>query len=175
MVGLSPGRIFPVQVKIATAGPLMNVGNPLAMSFSGTRNRTALIAGLTVLTLGGNLLGLVLGAPEGLLPLPALPLSIPIILASYWYPRRGIIFSVCLAAVYAVTVFLLSPSAPLFALTILPRAVFLVLVGGVVALLSTRLRDSGQQMNQIIEFLPDATCAIDREGRSSPGTARSKR
>lgn len=175
MVGLSPGRIFPVQVKIATAGPLMNVGNPLAMSFSGTRNRTALIAGLTVLTLGGNLLGLVLGAPEGLLPLPALPLSIPIILASYWYPRRGIIFSVCLAAVYAVTVFLLSPSAPLFALTILPRAVFLVLVGGVVALLSTRLRDSGQQMNQNIEFLPDATFAIDREGRSSPGTARSKR
>jgi len=143
----------------------MNTQNPLATSFSGTRNRIALIAGLTVLTLGGNLLGLVLGAPEGLLPLPALPLSIPIILASYWYPRRGILFSACLAAVYAVTVFLLSPSAPLFALTILPRAVFLVLVGGVVALLATRLRESEQQMNQIIEFLPDATFAIDREGK----------
>ena len=143
----------------------MNVENPLAMSFSSTRNRVALIAGLTVLTLGGNLLGMVLGAPEGLLPLPALPLSIPIILASYWYPRRGVLFSVCLAAVYAVTVFLLSPSPLLFALTILPRAFFLVLVGGVVALLATRLRESEQQMNQIIEFLPDATFAIDREGR----------
>ncbi|WP_292365636.1 MULTISPECIES: PAS domain S-box protein [unclassified Methanoculleus] len=143
----------------------MNVENPFAISFSGTRNRIALIAGLTVLTLGGNLLGLALGAPEGLLPLPALPLSIPIILASYWYPRRGILFSVCLAAVYAVTVFLLSPSASLFALTILPRAVFLVLVGGVVALLATRLRESEQQMIQIIEFLPDATFAIDREGK----------
>ncbi|MCM2465249.1 PAS domain S-box protein [Methanoculleus oceani] len=143
----------------------MNVGNSLTTFLPDARNRIALIAVLTVLTLGGNLLGLVLGAPEGLLPLPALPLSIPIILASYWYPRRGIIFSVCLAAAYAVTVFLLSPSAPLFALTILPRAVFLVLVGGVVALLSTRLRESEQQMNEIIEFLPDATFAIDREGR----------
>jgi len=143
----------------------MNVENPLAMSFSSTRNRIALIAGLTVLTLGGNLLGMVLGAPEGLLPLPALPLSIPIILASYWYPRRGVLFSVCLAALYAVTVFLLSPSPLLFGLTIIPRAIFLVLVGGVVALLATRLRESEQQMNQIIEFLPDATFAIDREGR----------
>jgi PAS domain S-box-containing protein len=143
----------------------MNTGTPLAMSFSSTRNRIALITGLTALTLGGNLLGMVLGAPEGLLPRPGLPRRIPIILASYWYPRRGVLFSICLAAIYAVTVFLLSPSAPLFALTILPRAIFLVLVGGVVALLATRLRESEQQMNQIIEFLPDATFAIDREGK----------
>jgi len=143
----------------------MNAGNPLAVSFSGTRNRIAAIAVLTALTLGGNLLGLLLGAPEGLLPLPALPLSIPIILASYWYPRRGLLFSVCLAAAYAVTVLLLSPPDPLLPLTILPRAVFLILIGGVVALLSSRLRESEQQMNQIIEFLPDATFAIDREGR----------
>jgi PAS domain S-box-containing protein len=143
----------------------MNVGNLLATSSSSMRNRIAIIAGLTVLTLGGNLLGMILGAPEGLLPLPALPLSLPIILASYWYPRRGILFSALLAAAYAVTVFLLSPPDTQFALTILPRAVFLVLVGGVVALLSTRLRESEQQMNEIIEFLPDATFAIDREGK----------
>ncbi len=139
----------------------MNPGHPLA----GTRNRVAVIAGLTALALGGNLLGLFLGAPEGLLPLPALPLSIPIILASYWYPRRGVLFSAGVAVLYAVTVFLLSPASPLLALTILPRAVFLVLVGWVVALLATRLRESERQMNEIIEFLPDATFAVDREGR----------
>lgn len=133
--------------------------------FAGTRNRVAIIAGLTALALGGNLVGLLLGAPEGLLPLPALPLSIPIILASYWYPRRGVLFSAGIAAVYAVTVFLLSPPDPLLVFTILPRAIFLVLVGWVVALLATRLRESEQQMNEIIEFLPDATFAIDREGK----------
>ncbi|MDD2787527.1 hypothetical protein [Methanoculleus sp.] len=162
---MAPGLPVPIRSIHTPAGPLMNAGNPLAVSFSGTRNRIAAIAVLTALTLGGNLLGLLLGAPEGLLPLPALPLSIPIILASYWYPRRGLLFSVCLAAAYAVTVLLLSPPDPLLPLTILPRAVFLILIGGVVALLSSRLRESEQQMNQIIEFLPDATFAIDREGR----------
>ncbi len=141
----------------------MNFGNSFVTLFSSARNRIALVAGLTVLTLGGNLLGRVLDVPEGLLP--ALPLSIPIILASYWYPRRGIVFSVCFAVVYTVAAFLLSPSTPLLALTILPRAAFLVLVGGVVARMASKLRESEQQMNQIIEFLPDATFAIDREGR----------
>ncbi|MFA7197873.1 MAG: PAS domain S-box protein [Methanoculleus sp.] len=143
----------------------MNIGNPLGISFAGTRNHIAAIAGLTLLTLGGNLLALLLGAPEGILPLPALPLSIPIILASYWYPRHGLLFSACLAAVYAVTTSLLSPPDSLLLLSTLLRAAFLVLVGGVVALLSLRLRESVQQMNQIIEFLPDATFAIDREGK----------
>jgi PAS domain S-box-containing protein len=143
----------------------MTFTDRLAVSFTSSRNRVAAIAVLAALTLGGNLIGLLIGAPEGLLPLPALPLSIPIILASYWYPRRGLLFSACLAAVYAVTVFIISPPDPLFAFTILPRAVFLVLIGGVVALLASRLRTSERQMNEIIEFLPDATFAIDREGK----------
>ncbi|WP_286681270.1 PAS domain S-box protein [Methanoculleus sp. DTU007] len=137
----------------------MKIGKPFARA----RNRIAAITILAALTLGGNLLGLLLGAPPGLLP--SLPLSIPIILASCWYPRRGTLFALGLAAVYAVTVFLLSPPDPLLPFTILPRAVFLVLVGGVVALLTTRLRESEQQMQDIIEFLPDATFAIDREGK----------
>lgn len=131
-----------------------------------TRNRIAIIAGIAVLTLGGNLLAMVLGTPESLLPLPTLPLTIPIIIASYWYPRRGIPpVSVCFASVYAVTTYFLSPPGPpLLAYTILLRAILLVLIGGVVAFLATKLRESEQQMNQIIEFLPDATFAIDREG-----------
>ncbi|WP_243669500.1 hypothetical protein [Methanoculleus chikugoensis] len=78
-----------------------------------TRNRIAIIAGIAVLTLGGNLLAMVLGTPESLLPLPTLPLTIPIIIASYWYPRRGIPpVSVCFASVYAVTTYFLSPPGP---------------------------------------------------------------
>ncbi|HOF95622.1 MAG TPA: PAS domain S-box protein [Methanoculleus sp.] len=141
----------------------MNAGDSLTAYFSGRRNRTATVAGLTVLTLGGSLFGMILGAPANLIP--ALLLSIPIILASYWYPRRGTLFSACIAAAYTVTAFLFSPPVAHLALSVLPRAALLILVGGVVAFLSTRLRESEQQMNQIIEFLPDATFAIDLEGR----------
>ena len=56
----------------------MTLTDRLAVSFTSSRNRVAAIAVLAALTLGGNLIGLLLGAPEGLLPLPALPLSIPI-------------------------------------------------------------------------------------------------
>ncbi|ABN56170.1 MULTISPECIES: PAS domain S-box protein [Methanoculleus] len=142
----------------------MNVTDIQTTFVSDTRNRIAIIAGLAVLTLGGNLLALILGAPEELLPLPTLPLTIPIILASYWYPRRGILFSVCFASIYAVTTYFLSPPGPLLAYTIVLRAILLVLIGGVVAFLATKLRESEQEMNQIIEFLPDATFAIDRGG-----------
>ena len=143
----------------------MKITDILTTFVADARNRTALIAGLAALTLGGNLLAMVIGTPESLLPLPTLPLIIPIILASYWYPRRGILFSVCFGAVYAVTTYLLSPPGPLLAYTILLRAILLVLIGGVVAFLAAKLRESEQQMNQIIEFLPDATFAIDREGK----------
>ena len=143
----------------------MKITDILTTFVADARNRTALIAGLAALTLGGNLLAMVIGTPESLLPLPTLPLTIPIILASYWYPRRGILFSVCFGAVYAVTTYFLSPPDPLLVYTILLRAILLVLIGGVVAFLAAKLRESEQQMNQIIEFLPDATFAIDREGR----------
>ena len=73
----------------------MNARDSLTAYFAGRRNRTTAVAGLTVLTLGGSLIGMALGAPANLIP--ALLLSIPIILASYWYPRRGTLFSACIA------------------------------------------------------------------------------
>ena len=141
----------------------MKTGDYTAVLFADRQNRMAIVAVLTALTLGGNLLGAILGVPTSLYP--ALLLSIPIILASYWYPRRGILFSAGIAAAYAATVFFFSPPTIQVALGVLPRAALLILIGGVVAFLSARLRESEQQMNQIIEFLPDATFAIDIKGR----------
>ena len=141
----------------------MNTGGHFITFFTYRRNRIAAVAGLTALTLGGSLAGMLFGIPASLLP--ALPLSIPIILASYWYPRRGILFSTGTAAAYVAMAYIFSPPVAQLALSVLPRAAILILVGGVVAFLSMRLRESEQQMNQIIEFLPDATFAIDLEGR----------
>ncbi len=141
----------------------MNTGGRFITFFTYRRNRIAAVAGLTALTLGGNLVGMLFGIPASLFP--ALPLSIPIILASYWYPRRGILFSTGTAAAYVAMAYIFSPPVARLALSVLPRAAILILIGGVVAFLSMRLRESEQQMNQIIEFLPDATFAIDLEGR----------
>lgn len=141
----------------------MKAGDHLTTLFADQQNRIVAVAVLTALTLGGNLLGMALGIPTSLYP--ALLLSIPVILASYWYPRRGIPFSAGLAVVYAATAFFFSPQTILVALGVLPRAALLILIGGVVARLSARLRESEEQMNQIIEFLPDAMLAIDIRGR----------
>jgi len=124
------------------------------------RNRILAIAALTVITLGINLLGMI----QGFTVVLSHFLYFPIILAGYWYPRRGLLFSLAITGVYGILVFLLVPPAPLFDFVTLSRMAILVIVGGVVSLLSWNLSRSEQQLQDIIEFLPDPLFAIDREG-----------
>ena len=125
------------------------------------RNRILIIAVATLITLGINLAGMILGFTLVLSHF----LYFPIILASYWYPRRGLVFAVAVVGVYGILSYVLVPSAPLFDFVTLSRMAILVIVGGVVSLLSMNLSRSEQQLQDIIEFLPDALFAIDREGR----------
>jgi len=125
------------------------------------RNRLLLLGFITVVTLGANLLGLL----SGFTVVFAHLLYFPVILAGYWYPRQGIPYSICVGLIYGTMFFVLSPSDPLLAVTAISRMAILIIIGGVVGLLSLRLRESEQQLHQIIEFLPDATFAIDNEGR----------
>jgi PAS domain S-box-containing protein len=90
----------------------------------------------------------------------------PIILASYWYPKKGLLFSVGIASAYGIMAFSLIPAVdPSLIIATAIRMAFFILIGGIVALLSLRLRESEQQLHDIIEFLPDATFAIDTHGR----------
>ena len=123
--------------------------------------RISLIIALAVVTLGVNLYGLMTGLTA---VLPHL-LYFPAILASYWYPRRGIIFSAGIAACYAILVLLLLPLTALTGIETITRMAILMLVGGVVALLSRNLAESEQKLQDIIEFLPDPVFAIDNEGK----------
>jgi PAS domain S-box-containing protein len=125
------------------------------------RRRVLILSALTILTLGLNLLGMVGGFTVVLAHL----FYFPIILASYWYPRRGLYFSIALTAAYGFLVFLYVPSDPLLSIVTLSRMAILIIVGGVVALLSWNITKSEQQLQEIIEFLPDATFAIDKEGK----------
>jgi PAS domain S-box-containing protein len=125
------------------------------------RNRLLIIAGLTLVTLGANLIGMMAGFTVVLSHL----LVFPIILAAYWYPRRGLLFSIAITAIYAILAMIYIPSASLIDLVTLSRIALLIVVGGVVSLLAKNLAQSGQQLHDIIEFLPDATFAIDKDGK----------
>lgn len=116
---------------------------------------------VTALALLLNILGLLYGIT---VVLPHL-LYIPVLLAGYWFPRRGIVFSLAIALVYGAiaAVFLLADTQEL--LMVISRMAIIVIIGAVVTLLSRRLSESEHQLHDIIEYLPDATFAIDRDGR----------
>jgi PAS domain-containing protein/GNAT superfamily N-acetyltransferase len=89
----------------------------------------------------------------------------PIILAGYWYPRKGILFSVCIAVLYGTMAVLFGPKEPFLEIMVASRCMIFIVIGAAVSHLSSHLRISEQQLHDIIEFLPDATFAIDRSGK----------
>jgi len=117
---------------------------------------------VTISTIGINIAGIFSGVTIVLSHL----MYFPIILAAYWYPKRCYPFLVFIAAVYSIIViaFNYPPDFSLVAITV-SRVVIFTLIGVIVSLLSFRLRKSERQLNDIIGFLPDATFAIDMEGR----------
>jgi PAS domain S-box-containing protein len=67
--------------------------------------------------------------------------------------------------VYAVSIFLFGPAGSLLDPVTFSLMAVLVIIGWVVSLLARNLARSERQFHDIIEFLPDATFAIDRDGR----------
>jgi len=139
----------------------MTIPGNFVLSHPHYRNRILALTALTGITLGVNLFGILVGLTAVLSHL----LYFPIILACYWYPRRGLAFSCVVAIIFILMVFLFVPFDLLLALATISRAAILILVGCVVAFLSWNLARSEQQLQDIIEFLPDATFAIDNEGK----------
>lgn len=117
---------------------------------------------LTVFTLGVVIGGIYSGITIILSHL----LYFPIILAAYWYPRRCYPLLLVIAVVYITAIIIhdYPPDSELLAATV-TRILIFTLIGVIVSLLSYRLRKTGRQLNDIIEFLPDAIFAIDVNGR----------
>ncbi|WP_321507416.1 PAS domain S-box protein [uncultured Methanoregula sp.] len=124
-------------------------------------NRILAIVLLTVVILGVNLFGILYGLTAVLTHL----LYLPTILASYWYPRRGLLFSAGIAVLYGILVILFVPMDTMVGIVTITRMAIIMLVGCIVALLSMNLAESEQKLQDIIEFLPDAVFAINREGK----------
>lgn len=125
------------------------------------RNRLTAFALVTLL----SFIVTMLAGREGIPGVFSNILFFPVILACYWYPRQGIFLSLGIAALFGAGTVLVTPPGSPGVPTLLFQMAFLVLLGGVISLLSSKLSRSEQQLHTLIEFLPDATFAVDREGK----------
>ncbi|PKL68365.1 MAG: histidine kinase [Methanomicrobiales archaeon HGW-Methanomicrobiales-1] len=125
-----------------------------------TRTRIVTLGIATAIALLVNIVGMF----TGITVLLSHVIYIPIILAAYWFPRRGLLLSALIAGIYGALILLLMPLDLLLIISTLFRMIFFILVGGVVSFLSTKLWESEQQLHEIIEFLPYPTFAVNREG-----------
>lgn len=90
---------------------------------------------------------------------------LPIVIASYYYPRRGAIFTAILSVIYCAMVYAFNPTTPDVLESAIARAIVFIFISVVVSYLSYRLKQDNRQLADIINVLPDATFVIDREGK----------
>ena len=129
-------------------------------SFPFTRTRLITLAVVTAIAMCVNIIGMI----TGITVLLSHVIYVPIILAGYWFPLRGLIFSTLIAVTYGALITLILPLDLLLIISTLFRMTFFILIGGEVSFLSAKLRGSEEQLHEIIEFLPSPTFAINRKG-----------
>ena len=119
-----------------------------------------LIGSVTVVVLFLNAWGLAKGITT---VLPHL-LYIPIILAAYYYPRRGIVYSLILSAIYLWMVEVFSQGDDI--LPAIGRIIIFVLIASVVSILTMRMRESETQFRGVAERSSDIILLTDLTGRT---------
>lgn len=124
------------------------------------RRRIILVSAAAILALLSNIAGLFLGITT---VFPHL-IYFPIIIAGYWYPRRGPLVAVLIALSYCISAYLLIPQDLFTTASIIARGMVYVIIGAIISLLAIRMRQSEQKLYDLIEFLPDATFAADKNG-----------
>lgn len=88
---------------------------------------------------------------------------IPIVLVAYWYPRRGIPFSVGAAIIYAGLFLMFIPLDWTETLGTALRCLSFLWIGALVTILTTRLRQSEEQYRGIAENTGVGTLILDRD------------
>jgi len=124
------------------------------------RRRIIIVCLAAILALSANISGFFYGI---ITVLPHL-IYFPIIIAGYWYPRRGPFVAFLIALIYCISAFLLSPQDLFTTASIIARGAVYVIIGIIISLLAIRMRQSEQKLYDLIEFLPDATFAVDKNG-----------
>jgi len=123
----------------------------------------ALIAAITAIILFLNGYGLMIGITN---VLPHL-FYIPIILTAYFFPRRGIQFSVAVSAIYCGMIFSFDPTLPGVLLSAGGRIIMFILIAAVVSFLTIRLRESETSFRGVAERSSDIILLTDIEARAT--------
>ena len=97
----------------------------------------AVILGTAAAALLANFTGLLFGISTGI---PHL-LYIPVVIASYQYPRRGTIIAGCIGVIYLLMVILLAGTSPTILIDALLRTLVIVVIGWLIATLTIRLQE----------------------------------
>jgi len=121
---------------------------------------TALIAGSTALVMALNFCGLMLGITN---VLPHL-FYIPIILTSYYFPRRGVLFSAAISAIYCLMTYFFVPNAPDILEAAGGRVVIFILIAVVVSFLTIRLQESEAKFRGVAERSSDIILLTETTG-----------
>lgn len=130
-----------------------------------SRTRAALVAGAAVLALLANLAGLLAGVT---VVLPHL-LYIPIALAAYWYPRRGLLIATGIAATYAAMALAFTPSEWLSAAA---RTVTMIAIAALISYLSRRLAIEERRYHGIFDHSVAGMLVVDGGGLVRSGNPR---
>jgi PAS domain S-box-containing protein len=127
-----------------------------------------LIVLTTVIAVAINYYGLV----EGISIVIPHIFYIPIILAAYFYPRRGVLFAIGIAIVYTGMVAITDPSQTAVIESALARDVIFILVGGVVAYLTLLIQKERQaaeekeeQFRRLASNVPDVIFRVSASDR----------
>ena len=125
-----------------------------------TMKNPYLIPGLititTVVSMLLNWYGLTLGITY---VLPHL-FYIPIILVSYFYPRRGVLFTIALSAMYGVLVLGTGSPSPDVVISALARIVVFIVIGAVVSSLSNRLQQDAAMCLRFVSMVDSSNDAV---------------
>jgi PAS domain S-box-containing protein len=124
---------------------------------------TGLIIVISVITLVLNGYGLIFGMTS---VLPHL-FYIPVILMAYFFPRRGIFFSLVISAAYCSMTFFIDPVIPGQLLSAGGRVIMIILIAAFVSFLTTRLQESEQKFRGVAERSSDIIFLTDREGKAT--------
>jgi len=111
------------------------------------RTRLLLLLASVVVTFAVNATGLLAGIT---IVLPHL-FYLPIVLAAYWFPRRGTVFSLALALGYLAMTLPVAGGDTGLIVSALSRAVVFVAIGAVISLLSLRLREQEERYRGVFD------------------------
>jgi len=90
-------------------------------------------------------------------------LYIPIILAAYYYPRRGIPFTFLLSALYCGAVFVFYPANMDVLTAALARVVVYIVIAAVISFLSNRMHHDTQMCRRLVSIVASSGDAIIAE------------